>query len=64
MLNFNVTKEIIKEHNLNWLQIPDHPYRLSIIQKSGSKKTNSSFNLISIKSSYLLKTHIKQSMNC
>ena len=26
--NFNyVKKENIKEHNLNWLQIPDHPYK-------------------------------------
>ena len=26
MINFDVTKENIKEHNLNWPQIPDHPY--------------------------------------
>ena len=47
MINFdNVTKENIKEHNPNWLQIPDHPYRILIIGGSGSGKTNSLFNLI------------------
>ena len=24
----DVTKENIIEHNLNWSQIPDHPYRI------------------------------------
>ena len=29
MSNFdNVTKENIKEHSLNWPQIPGHPYRI------------------------------------
>ena len=29
MINFdNVTKDNIKEHNPNWLQIPDHPCRI------------------------------------
>ena len=32
-----------KEHNLNWPQIPDHPYRTLIIGGSGSGKTNSFF---------------------
>ena len=28
MINFDdVVKENIKEHNPNWPQIPDHPYR-------------------------------------
>ena len=40
-------KTNIKEHNPNWQQIPDHPYRNSIIGSSGSGKTNSLFNLIS-----------------
>ena len=48
MTNFdNVTKENIKEHNLNWLQIPGHHYKLLIIGGSGSGKTNSLFNLLS-----------------
>ena len=48
MINFDdVTKENIKEHNPNWPQIPDHPYRILIIGGSGSGKTNSLFNLIS-----------------
>ena len=41
-----VTKEIIKERNLNWLQIPDHPYRILITGGSGSRKTNLLLNLI------------------
>ena len=41
IFNFNdVTKENIKEHNLNWLQIPDHLYRILIIEGSGSGKRN------------------------
>ena len=48
MVNFDdVSKENIKEHNTNWLQIPDHPYRMLIIRGSGPWKTNSLFNLIS-----------------
>ena len=47
MINFDdVTKENIKEHNPNWPQVPDHPYRILIIGGSGSGKTNSLFNLI------------------
>ena len=62
MINFDdVTKEKIKEHNLNWPQIPDHPYRLLIIGGSRSGKTNALFNLISqqpdIDTTYLLAKH-------
>ena len=40
-INFDyVTKEDIKEHNPNWSQISDHPYRLLIIRGSGSGKKN------------------------
>ena len=47
MINFDdVTKENIKEHNPNWPQIPNHPYRVLIIGGSGSEKTKSLFNLI------------------
>ena len=47
MINFDeVTKETIKEHNLNWPQIPDLPFRILIIGGSGSRKKNSLFNLI------------------
>ena len=39
MINFHdVTKENIKEHNLNLPQIPDHPYRILIIGGSESGK--------------------------
>ena len=48
MINFDdVTKENLKEHNANWLQIPHHPYRILTIGRSGSGKTNSLFNGIS-----------------
>ena len=47
IINFNdVIKENIKEHNLNWVQIPDHSYRILIIGGYESGKTNSLFNLI------------------
>ena len=47
MINFDdVTKENIKEHNSNWPQISDRPYRILIIRGSGFGKTNSLFNLI------------------
>ena len=42
-----IRKENIKEHNPNWPQIPDHPYRLLITGGSGSGKTKSLFNLLS-----------------
>ena len=39
MINFDdVNKKNIKDHNPNWPQIPDHPYRLLIIDGSGSGK--------------------------
>ena len=48
MINFDaVIKENIKEHNLNWQQIPDYSDRIVIIRVSRSGKTNSLFNLIS-----------------
>ena len=48
MINFcYITKESIKGHNPNWLQIPDYPKILLIIGGSESGKTNSLFNLIS-----------------
>ena len=41
MSNFDyITKEDIKEHNPNWREIPDHPYRILIVGGSGSEKTN------------------------
>ena len=47
MINFdNYTNENKTEHNLNWLYIPDHSYRILIIGGSGSGKTNALINLI------------------
>ena len=47
MFNFDqVTKEYIKERSPNWPNIPDHPYRILIIGRCGSGKTNAFLNLI------------------
>ena len=35
-----------KEHNSNWQEIPDQPYRILIVGGSGSGKTNALLNLI------------------
>ena len=42
--NYNQSVEI--KHNPNWLYIPDHPYRILIIGRLGSGKTNVLLNLI------------------
>ena len=47
LINSDVSKGNIKEHNPNWLQIPDHAYRILIIGSSGSGKANTVLNLIS-----------------
>ena len=47
VINFDdIINRNIKELNPNWIQIPDHPYRILIIGGSGSGKTSSLFNLI------------------
>ena len=47
MINFDdITKENIKRHNPDWLQIPDDTYMISTTGGSGTGKTNSLFNLI------------------
>ena len=47
MFNFDyITKEYIKEYNLKWPEITDHPYRILINGGSSSGKTNALLNLI------------------
>ena len=47
MINFDdYTNENIVEHNSKWPYIPDHPYRILFIGRSGSGKTNAFLNLI------------------
>ena len=50
MINFDdVIKEETKDHYLNWPQIPDHSYRILILQHiagPGFGKTYPLFNLI------------------
>ena len=65
MFNFDyITKEDIKEHNLNWPEIPDYPYIILIVGGSGSGKTNALLNLINNETDidkffYMLKIHSK-----
>ena len=48
MINFDdVTKGNMKEHNSNWLENPDHSYRILVIGGSRSGKTSSFCNIIS-----------------
>ena len=37
---FFITKEDMKKDNLNWLQIPDHPYKILIVWSSGFEEKN------------------------
>ena len=47
MININsYVNENNKKHNEKWSYIPDHPYRILIIDGSGSGKTNALINLI------------------
>ena len=43
----DVTNKNNKEHNIKWLYIPDHLYKILVIGGSGSGKTNTLLNLIS-----------------
>ena len=48
MINFDdLIKENIKEHNPNWPEIPDYPYRILIVGGSGYGKRNLLFIQIS-----------------
>ena len=42
----NIENENNKEHNEKWQFIPDHQYRILIIEGSGSGKANTLLNLI------------------
>ena len=42
----SITNENNKKHNEKWSCIPDHPYRILIIDGSGSGERNTIFNLI------------------
>ena len=42
----NIVNKNNKEYNEKWPYIPDHPYRILIIGRSGSGKTNALINLI------------------
>ena len=64
MINFDdVKQENIKEHNPNWSQIPDHPYKILITEVSVYGKTNSVFLIISLLICLVMKNVIKQYLN-
>ena len=47
MINFDgYANENKTKHNQKWPYIPDHPYRILVIEGSGSGKTNALLNLI------------------
>ena len=41
-----ITKEDIKQHNPNWAEISDHPYRIWLLGDSRSGKTNGLLHLV------------------
>ena len=64
MINYDdVKQENIKEHNPNWSQIPDHPYKILITEVSVYGKTNSVFLIISLLICLVIKNVIKQYLN-
>ena len=69
MIKFdNYTNENKTEHNSKSPYVPDHPYRISIIEGSGSWKTNALLNLINnqvilIKYIYMQKIHMKKNIS-
>ena len=47
MINYDdVTKVYTKDHNLNWPELSDLPYKILVIGGSGSGKTSELLNLI------------------
>ena len=66
-INFDVSKENVKEHYPKCPQIHNHPYRMLITRSSGSGK-KSLINLINQQPEliifiYKLKIHMKQKIN-
>ena len=65
MKNYDQSFEM--NHNPNWPYIPDHPYRILIINGSGSEQTNVLLNIIDqtmTKLIYTSKILSNQSINC
>ena len=63
MINYDyITTENIEEQNPNWPQIFDHPYRILILEGSGSGKINAIIVFL-IKFVCMLKIQMKQNIN-
>ena len=64
MFDFDyITKEDIKGDNPKWPEIADHPYRILIVECSGSRKMNALFNLINNEPD-IDKVHTTKNSNC
>ena len=69
MINFDdFTGKNIKQHNLEWPQISDHPCRVLIVDGFGSVKINALLNLTNtkqklIKYVFMLKIHMNRNIN-
>ena len=62
----NHDQSVEKNHNPNWLYIPDHSYRILIIVGLGSRKTNLllKHQRPIDKKFYTSKNHSNQSISC
>ena len=58
-----ITKEDKKGHNPKWSEIADHPYRILIVESSGSRKINALFNLMNNEPD-IDNVHTKKNSNC
>ena len=69
MTNFDdYASENKTEHNLKWPYIPNHPYKILIIEGSGLRKTNALWNFVNsqqvlIKYIYMQRICMKQNTN-
>ena len=68
---FNVvcsTNKDIKKHSPNWPEIPNHPYRILIVEVLDMEKTNALLNLVNNNQDFvkifMLKIKIKQNISC
>ena len=52
-----------KGHDPKWPEIPDHPYRILIVEGSGPRNINALFNLINNEPDND-KIHTKKNINC
>ena len=69
MFNFVCsTNKGTKKHSPNWPEIPNHPYRILIVEVLDMEKTNALLNLVNNNQDFvkifMLKIKIKQNISC